>query len=236
MNTSRVARLLACLAVLWAGVGPALAQNADKPSVRTPSPTDITGQKGWKDLFDGKSLAGWKPTDFRGGGAVRFDPKFKGGPAIIVEAGDYLSGFNWTKDAPKTNYEIYVEAMKIEGSDFMCGLSFPVGDSYASLILGGWGGTVVGISSLDRHDASENETTKYISFAKDRWYKILMRVTPGRLEAWLDDKKIVDVDIRGKKISMRPGEIEKCVPIGIATFQTTSAFRAIKLRRIEPAK
>src|SRR5437899_2206260 len=59
---------------------------------------------GWKSLFDGKSLDGWKPTAFRGGGEVRVEKTFRdGAAAIVVEAGDRLSGFQWTKDAPKTD-------------------------------------------------------------------------------------------------------------------------------------
>jgi 3-keto-disaccharide hydrolase len=189
---------------------------------------------GWKSLFDGASLGNWKRTAFAGAADVHVDPKFRGGPAAIVVAeGDPLNGINWTSETPKTNYEITLEAMKIEGSDFMCGLTFPVGDSYASLILGGWGGTVVGISSIDNLDASENETTRSITFPKDHWFVIRMRVTPTKLEAWLDEKQIVDANIMNKKISLRFGEISKSMPLGLATYQTSSAFRSIKMRRLD---
>lgn len=195
--------------------------------------TKAGDSSGWQSLFDGKTLAGWTRTDFGGGAEVEVDKAFRGGPpAIVVGMGDTLSGFNWTRDVPRTNYEIALEAMKIDGNDFMCGLTFPVGDSYASLILGGWGGGVVGISSIDNSDASENETTKYMSFPKDRWYKIRLRVTPSKLEAWLDEKQIVDQNIKGRKISLRPGEISRSIPLGISTYRTSAAFRAIKLRRL----
>src|SRR5205823_2277761 len=112
----------------------------------------------WKDLFDGKALGNWKKTDFGGGGEVKVEKSFRNGPpAIVVQMGATLSGFNWTgKDIPKTNYEVSLECMRIEGGDFVCGLTFPVADSHASLILGGWGGATVGISSIDGSDASEN--------------------------------------------------------------------------------
>ncbi len=191
-------------------------------------------ETGWESLFDGKSLDGWQRTAFSSGAAVRLEKSFRGGPAAIsVAAGGTLSGFNWTHEAPRTNYEISLEAMKIEGADFMCGLTFPVGDSYASLILGGWGGYVVGISSIDGRDASENETTRSVFFPKDHWFAIRMRVTPEKLESWLDGKKIVDVQITGKKIGLRFGEIAKSVPIGFATYRTSAAYRAIKLRRLK---
>lgn len=203
---------------------------------RTTAPTPATksASGGWQALFDGQSLAGWKRTDFGGGGAVRVEKSFRGGPpALVVEMGAALSGFNWTNTVPKTNYELSLEALKVDGNDFMCGLTFPVGESHASLILGGWGGATVGISSIDNSDASENETTKFFNFPKNKWFKIRMRVTPTRLETWLDDEQIVNYDITDKKISLRPGEIEDSVPLGIATYQTTSAFREIKLRRLD---
>lgn len=187
-----------------------------------------------ESLFDGVSLGGWKKTDFRGGGAVHIESGFRGGPpAIVVDAGTSLSGITWTKDMPRTNYEISLESMKIDGLDFMCGLTFPVAASHASLILGGWGGNVVGISSLDDHDASENETTLGMPFAKDRWYRVRMRVTPAKLEAWIDDKKIVDADISSKKVSLRFGEISKSTPLGLATYQTKAAYRNIQLHKLD---
>jgi hypothetical protein len=190
-------------------------------------------KEGWKSLFDGESLAGWKKTAFTNGGEVAVQKPFRNGPgAIVVSPGDRLSGFNWTKEAPKTNYELTLESLKIKGDDFMCGLTFPVGDSHASLILGGWGGTVVGISSIDGADASENQTAKFMTFATDQWYRVKLRVTPKKIEAWVDDKQVVDQEITGRKISLRPGEMSLSTPIGISTFQTSSAFRAIRLRSI----
>jgi hypothetical protein len=190
-------------------------------------------QEGWKPLFDGKSLAGWKKTGFAGGGEVRVEKAFrKGPPAIVLDAGAALSGFNWTGEAPRTNYEIALEAMKLQGEDFMCGLTFPVGESHATLILGGWGGAVVGISSIDDRDASENATTKYMTFHQDRWYQVRVRVTPQKIEAWLDGKQIVDQEITGKKVSLRPGDIDLSVPIGIATYKTSAAYRNIRLRTL----
>lgn len=221
-NISRARQTLAELDALIDGIAARQAGGAAKASME------------WKSLFDGKSLSGWERTDFAGGGAVQVEGSFRGGPAAVtVKMGDALSGFNWTGgELPKTNYEISLDVMKIEGSDFVCGLTFPVADSFASLILGGWGGTVVGISSIDGRDASENETTKFIPFPKDKWFHVVMRVTPTRLTAWLDEKKVIDQDIAGRTISMRPGEIYRSKPMGISTYQTSAAFRDIKIRRL----
>jgi hypothetical protein len=81
-------------------------------------------------------------------------------------------------------------------------------------------------------DASENETTKYVTFKQNQWYRIQLRVTTGRLEAWIDNEKLIDVVTTDKRISLRPGEIEESKPLGIASWQTTAALRQIKYRRV----
>jgi hypothetical protein len=53
---------------------------------------------GWLSLFDGETLGGWKKTEFAAGGEVKVEKDFRtGGPAIVLGAGERLSGFNWTK-------------------------------------------------------------------------------------------------------------------------------------------
>jgi hypothetical protein len=182
----------------------------------------------WKSLFDGKTLNGWKAPNFSGQGTVEVD---KG--TMVLGVGSDITGMNLAGEAPKTNYEVSLEATRLEGTDFFCGLTLPYGDSAFTIILGGWGGALVGLSSINGDDASENETTKFIKFDKGHWYKIRARVTPEKIEAWLDNEKIINVETEGKKISMRPGEIELSVPFGLATFRTQGAFREIKLRRLD---
>jgi hypothetical protein len=194
-------------------------------------PRSASDGEGWISLFDGRTLGSWKRTEFSGGGDVRVDTNFRGAPAIVVVPGASLSGITFTGQIPTTDYEIAVEFMKIEGSDFACGLTFPVRDSHATLVLGGWGGSTVGISSIDGLDASENETTTWISFPEGTWFRVRLKVTAKRLQAWLDDRQIVDVDIENRRISLRHGEISRSRPLGIATYQTRAAFRSIRLRR-----
>ena len=191
-------------------------------------------QEKWISLFDGKTLGAWKVTAFGGGAEPKVEPKFRENKAAItVGTGVALSGFNYTKEFPKTNYEISLEMMKIEGSDFACGITFPIGDSFASLILGGWGGQVVGISSVNMMDASENETTTSMAFPKEKWFKIRLRVTPTTVTAWVNEKEKVNLTLKGKLITLRHGEISKSMPLGISAYQTSAAYREIKYRKIE---
>jgi hypothetical protein len=98
--------------------------------------------------------------------------------------------------------------------------------------VGGWGGGVVGLSSLDGQDASQNETTKYMNFPTGRWFQIRVRVTAGKIEAWIDTEKMVDVTTADKSISIRL-EVEPSKPLGIASWNTAAALRNLKLRAIK---
>jgi hypothetical protein len=184
--------------------------------------------EGWQNLLDGNSLTGWAVVNFAGHGEVEMESG-----SIVLPMGDPFTGVTYTNPFPKVNYEIALEAMRVMGTDFFCGLTVPVRDSHCSLILGGWGGSLVGISSLDSMDASENETTKFKQFENGKWHRIRLRVTERKIEAWIGDEKLVDVSIEGRKIALRPGEIERCAPLGIAAWQTTAMAREIKFRRVE---
>ncbi len=181
----------------------------------------------WQPLFDGKSLAGWEPTNFGGQG----DVEVKDG-AIYLAMGSDMTGITSARDdLPNMSYEISLEAQRVKGSDFFCGLTFPVGESPCSLIVGGWGGATVGLSSLDGADASQNETTRYMSFERGRWYRIRLAVMPERITAWIDDEQVVDVATSGKKISIRP-EVDRSRPLGVASWCTTAAVRDLKIRKL----
>jgi len=180
-------------------------------------------------LFDGKTLGDWKITDFGGQGKVYVKDS-----AIYLEQGNDMTGVTWAGPLVRMNYEITLEAMRVAGSDFFCGLTFPVNENCCSLILGGWGGTVCGLSNIDYYDAANNETTRIVSFETGKWYHVRMRVTPNRIQAWIEEEadQLVDMDITGRKVDTRI-EVDLSQPLGIATWQTAGAIRNIKLRRLE---
>ncbi len=180
----------------------------------------------WQSLFDGKSLGGWRETPFTERGRVRVE-----NGSIVLGAGKPLTGITWRAGFPRSNYEVRFEAARMEGSDFFASLTFPVGDSYCTWVLGGWGGDIVGISSLDGWDASDNETRTYFTFEKGRWYAFRLAMTEDKIQAWIDGRPIVDVSIAGREVSLRYGEIKLSAPLGVASFATTGALRKIEYHR-----
>lgn len=183
----------------------------------------------WRSLFDGRALGQWKPTPFGGEGEVTVDRGL-----LRIAMGADLSGVTWQGDFPRQNFELALEARRVDGSDFFCGLTFPVGKSHCSLIVGGWGGGVVGLSSIDGQDAANNATTRVMSFTSDRWYAVRVRVTPDRITCLLDDEQIVDQPLADHEFSVRE-EVAASQPLGIATYATTAELRTIRWRPVAEA-
>lgn len=182
-------------------------------------------------LFNGKNLDGWKVTDFGGEGEIRVEDG-----QIIMRMGQPLTGITWADGSkiPTDNFEITLQAMKRKGDDFFCGLTFPVRDTHVSFVVGGWAGTVVGISSINGLDASENETTQYEKLDHDKWHKVRVRVAEGKIECWLNDKPMADVEIAGNRLSTRI-EVDPNKPLGICCYNTETGLKDIQLRRL-PAR
>ena len=174
-------------------------------------------------LFDGKTLDGWAITEYGTQGPVTVSDG-----RIIMNYGDGCTGINWLGDFPKVNYKITLEARKTVGNDFFCGITFPVNDEFCSLIIGGWGGPVVGLSSIDGEDAAHNETKILKKFEKEVWYKVWLKVDKDRISAWIDDEKLVDFEYAGHHLSLR-AEVGLSKPFGLFTWETTGEIRNIEL-------
>ena len=181
----------------------------------------------WTSLFNGRDLGVWHVTDFAGHGEVKVESGL-----LVLGMGGPFTGVGCSNPPVTMNYELALDATRVAGSDFFCALTIPVGTNCCSLIVGGWGGGVVGISSLDGYDASENETTKFLDFDRGRWYRIRVRVTDKKIEAWLDDRKVVNVSTEERRVAVRAGEIEQSQPLGIACYSTTSAVRGLRWRAV----
>ncbi|QDT37437.1 family 16 glycoside hydrolase [Stratiformator vulcanicus] len=223
----------------WAILGITQSGFADSPdgtvqAAERSEQTEGADPKEWNDLLDKPSLKKWKVCDVAGGGEITKKPG-----RLTLGTGVDLTAVRSLEKLPKIDYEVRLKARRVSGSDFFVGLTFPVDKSHCTLILGGWGGGVVGISSLDGYDASENETTSYREFENERWYDVRLRVTSSRITCFLDSKELIDVPIRDKRLSIRR-EVEVCKPFGLASWVTTAEIKDMKIGRlpgvVDPAR
>ena len=187
------------------------------------------------ELFTGEDVLRWRPSGIeREGASVLADGE------LCQAAGAPMTGIafmDWTAlGLPVADYAIEFEALREEGQDFFGTVTFPVRgtDTCASLVLGGWGGALVGISCIDGYDASENPTRGEQEIENGKWYRIRLEVRPDEIKAWMDKRLVVNINIAGRKIGLRAGDIEKCAPFGFATYATKGRVRGLVVSRLKP--
>ncbi len=178
----------------------------------------------WQPLFDGKGLGAFASTDFGGQGEVAVRDG-----ALVLGIGSPLTGVTWTGEPPAGSYELEVVAARVQGGDFFCGLTFPVGQDHLTLVLGGWGGSLCGFSSLDGNDAAHNDSRCMRGFADGQDYTVRVTVTPEQVAATLDGQPLCAIDPRKHALSLRP-EVRLGRPLGLASFATESAIRQFRWR------
>jgi hypothetical protein len=193
------------------------------------SPSDKKEKKeGWISLLPEKELDGWEVTDFYGHGEVK-----RNGDVLVFTPGKPLTGINYKKEFPSEHFEIEMEARRIKGNDFLCGLTFPVGKGFCSFIGGGWGGGLVGLSSIDGSDASENSTSSNIDFKNGQWYKFRVLVDKEFVRGWVDDKEIFAQEREGHDFSTRI-EVYASQPLGQCVFQSEVEVKNFRWRPLDP--
>jgi len=247
-----IARVLATLASLIATsivvIDPAIsfAQEASTPTVVDPSSpsksadksTDKSADKSadkspvkasaWTPLLNADTFeASWNRTNFGGEGSAELTDG-----VLTLGFGQPMTGINYKKDDfPKDNYEIRWKAKRISGQDFFACVTLPIGDEFFSFIAGGWGGGLVGISSIDDRDASDNDTTKFMSFDNDKWYQFKIRVSPETLQVWIDGEEVILVEREDLRFGLRM-EVRASRPVGYCGFQTKVAVKEWEYQKL----
>jgi len=181
-------------------------------------------------LFNGKDLTGWTVVK----DDIFYDATGKvtvADGSIILEPGQELTGIVWAGKMLTDNYRITLQGRRVAGGDFFCGLTFPVRKGHATLILGGWGGSVVGISNIDGMTAVDGPTTRSIDFTLNKWYDIEVQVAANKLTVALDDSVIIEHEIGDHRFDVW-AQMEPLRPLGVATYLTKGAVRNIVVTRL----
>jgi hypothetical protein len=208
-----------------------IAQDSKPTSDPTAKPEPATppdSEEGWKPLLPMTGLEGWEVTNFGGEGAVE-----NRDGTLVLDRGEPMTGITRLgKDFPTENYELRWSAQRADGSDFFAGVTFPVGKEFCSFISGGWGGGLVGISSINGNDASENETASYRNFKNGKWYGFKVRVDPKHITVWLDDEQILHIARENRRFSVR-AEVMRSRPLGYCVFQSKVLVKDWEFRTFE---
>ncbi|MES2709245.1 MAG: hypothetical protein V4726_21795 [Verrucomicrobiota bacterium] len=159
---------------------------------------------------------------------------------LILGKGEMMTVVRYEGKHPLllTDYEISWQGMRVEGRDFFASLTFPVGSekTCATFVTGGWGGWTTGISSLGHQYANENDTTGSTEFTTGRWYDFTLQVTKDCLRGVIDGREQFKVPLQGRVVSMHPSEIQKCMPLGFASYDTKGAIRNLRIRPLKPGE
>jgi hypothetical protein len=176
----------------------------------------LTAAEKWVDLLPPEGLDGWEVTDFYGHGEAKRE-----GTLLVLEEGKPLTGITYKKEQafPTSNYEIELRARRTRGNDFLCGLTFPVGKDFCSFIAGGWGGGLVGLSSIDGADASENSTTTYHDFKNDHWYHFKISVDDEFIRCQIDGQEVILQERENHQFSTRI-EVYASQPLGLCVYRS----------------
>jgi len=182
----------------------------------------------WR-LLDAPHAAAWKPAGMENEGKA-----FVKEGEITTGIGAPMTGITFTGweslGVPRDRYIIEYEAMRADGGDFFGSITFPVRDSGLTFIMGGWGGGLTGVSSIDDLDASENMTRGNLAFQNNRWYQVRIELCDENLTITIDGRPFVKVNLKGRQTGLRYGEISKCLPLGFASYFTTGRIRRIVVR------
>ncbi len=197
----------------------------------------------WRNLFDGKTLDGWKQettSQFAEWGIGNVN--IENGQLELATSRGRGVAIATTAPVPRTNYEVRVEAMRISGTDF-ASLHFPVGDACCTLMVGAREWDPQDVVALDRVDGKrglDNNTTHHVSFQSGRWYVVTLRVTDDRVQVWIDKEQVIDLPRRGHEFSV---DWEDCWdgPLGVYAWMDPKSgavaklrVRSIRIRELKP--
>ena len=195
--------------------------SAESPATTPQSHVDDSDLSSRRVLFDPSLLGDWETGVF--GNPDEFDTTDEG---VVIPQTSTIAGMTYRGTAPTTPYVMHVDVTKRYGDDFFLGLTFPVRDSHLTLVLGGWGGGVSGLSCIDGKDASDNATRHVEYFPNGKRQMVVLDVTDTRVVARLDGRVLVDADLTGKELGLRT-EVLASRPVGVATFATCSLIHSI---------
>lgn len=175
-------------------------------------------------LYDGVDLADWELGVY--GESDEYEVNEEG---VIIPQTAALAGMTYRGELPETPYVLGVEATRLYGADFFLGLTFPAGEDHLTLVLGGWGGMVCGLSSIDGVDASSNDTRTLRHFPNGKRHAVVVTVTETEVDVTIDGEPFLTTSIADRELGLRV-DVEPSFPLGIASYATSTQVHRVWVR------
>lgn len=169
--------LCLCLAVAVAAAAGSARSLAAEPKPGEGAPTDQ------RELFDGKTLAGWKEAR----GAV-----FAAPGAAVVQDGNLILrgdkgpvGIVCTHKLPRVGYEFGFSLRRTAGTGRAAALVFPIGDAQCEWAIGR-SGDLGGLGLVDGKKPTDRANPSFgrLPIRNGQWLSVVLRVEKDRIQAW----------------------------------------------------
>jgi protein kinase-like protein len=168
----------------------------------------------WVSFTSGRAMKRWHmPPGTKMAKDVIVLPSVSAWPAPQLE---------WQGPFPRSNYELEVEAMPVDSTDYFCSLVVPVGKRSVT------------ITTIDRRlrlmevdDRMVTVNTR-LALARKKWHRFRVRVTPAFFTVWVNGTKIVERLCDGSVFRSPRG----AKPLAIYASGTQTGIRSVRMRRI----
>ena len=182
----------------------------------------------WRALYDGTDLSSWELGVY--GESDEYEVLEDG---VVIPQTAALAGMTFRGALPTVPYRLSVEATRLYGADFFLGVTFPVAGDHLTLVLGGWGGMVSGLSSLDGLDASSNATRTLRHFPNGKRHEVEIEVTETDVRVRVDGEPFLSTSLEGREVGLRV-DVEPSHPLGIATYATSTQLHRVRALEMRP--
>lgn len=176
----------------------------------------------WRELYDGSDLSSWELGVY--GESDEYEVREDG---VVIPQTAALAGMTFRGDLPRVPYRLSVEATRLYGADFFLGVTFPVSNGHLTLVLGGWGGMVSGLSSLDGLDASRNATRTLRHFPDGDRHEVEIEVTGTDVRVLVDGEAFLATSLVDREVGLRV-DVEPSHPLGVATYATSTQLHRVR--------
>ena len=185
----------------------------------------------WRDLFDGKTLDGWRTP--KSGAFVNGKAEVKD-HCIALQAESDGAGIAATQPVPAVGYEVTADATRSGGRGDFCTLVFPIAGQQCVLYVGGGDdeGNAFGLGYVDGSRFADDELTRRVEYERGRYYRIRLRVMPDTVRAWLDGREMLDLATAGRRLEVGT-YVPELVPFGVYAWNSQALIRSIRMRELK---